>query len=72
MIKQIKRGAAVAALVVGGMAHAFAAAPDYTALTSSVDYSGVITAVLAIAATLAGLYVAIRGAKTVLGMIRGR
>jgi hypothetical protein len=31
-----------------------------------------ITAILAIAATLAGLFVAMRGARTVLSMIKGR
>lgn len=71
MKNKIKRVAAVSAgLIAAGVVQA--APVDYTSLTSSVDYSGVITAVLAIAATLAGLYVAIRGAKTVLGMIRGR
>jgi len=48
------------------------AAVDYTALTTAFDLTSTETAVLAIAATLAGLFVAIRGAKTVLGMIRGR
>lgn len=56
---------------MGASAAAFAAAPDYTSLTTSVDFAGVITAILAVAATIAGLYVAIRGAKTVIGMIRG-
>jgi hypothetical protein len=71
MMKQIKRSAAVAAgLVVAGVAQA--APVDYTSLTGSVDFSGVVTAILAIAATLAGVFVTIRGAKTVLGMISGR
>ncbi|MDN2672864.1 hypothetical protein OX459_15785 [Janthinobacterium sp. SUN026] len=75
MNKKIKRSVVVASLVVAGMTSAVAAvaAPtDYTALTGAVDMSSVITAILAIAATLAGLFVAMRGAKTVLGMIRGR
>jgi hypothetical protein len=71
MMKQIKRGVAVAVgLVIAGVAQADPV--DYTALTGSVNFSGVVTAILAIAATLAGLFVAIRGAKTVLAMIRGR
>ncbi len=48
------------------------AAVDYTSLTSAVDLASTQTAVIAISATLAGLFVAIRGAKIVLGMIRGR
>lgn len=46
-------------------------APDLSSLTNMVDFSTVITAVLAIAALLAGVYVSIKGAKTVLSMIRG-
>ena len=57
---------------MGASAVASAADIDYTSLTGTVDFDGVKTAVLAIAATLAGLYVAIRGAKTVIGMIKGR
>ena len=49
----------------------FAAGPDLTPLTSTVDFGTVITAVLAIAGLLAGVYVAIRGAKVVISMIRG-
>lgn len=51
---------------------AFAAGVDYSTLTSAFDLGTTQTAVMAIAAVLAGLYVAIRGAKTVLSMIRGR
>lgn len=46
--------------------------PDLTSLTNSVDFGTTITALLAIAGLLAGVYIAIKGAKTVLGMIRGR
>lgn len=46
------------------------AGPDLTSLTSSISMGTVITAVLAVAATMVGLYLAIKGAKTVLGMIR--
>ncbi|KKB61114.1 hypothetical protein WM40_25095 [Robbsia andropogonis] len=51
---------------------AVAAAPDFTTLTTAVDLSSVGTTVLAVAATLAAVFVTIRGAKLVLGMIRGR
>lgn len=67
--------AVLAGTVFGAVAQAAgtttATAPDFTPLTSMVDFSTVVTAVLAIATLLAGVYVAIRGAKTILSMIRG-
>ncbi|PLY44074.1 hypothetical protein CSZ94_06930 [Janthinobacterium sp. ROICE36] len=44
--------------------------PDLTPLTSAIDFSTVITAVLAIAGLLATVYLAIKGAKIVLGMLK--
>ena len=58
--------------VAAANAQAAGTGPDLTSLTSSVDMGTTVTAILAVAATLAGLFVAIRGAKTVLGMIKGR
>lgn len=49
---------------------AMAAGPDLTALTDAVDFGTVITAILAIAALVAGVYVAISGAKKVIAAIR--
>lgn len=72
MNKNIQRGLAlVGAIAISGSALA-AGGPDLTPLTSAVDMGTTITAILAIAATLAGLFVAIRGAKTVIGMIKGK
>jgi hypothetical protein len=65
-----KRLAVIAVATTG--ASVFAAGPDLSSLTSSVDVGTTVTAVLAVSAALALLYMAIRGAKTVLGMIRGR
>jgi hypothetical protein len=62
---------AVLTALVSSIAPAFAVGPDLSSLTSSVDMGTTVTAVLAVAAALALLFVAIRGAKTVLGMIRG-
>ena len=62
-----------AALLAGAVSvPAFAAgtAPDMTALTGAVDFSTVTGAVLAVAALLAGVYVAIKGATMALSMIR--
>lgn len=55
-----------------GSGLAMAAGPDITALTAAVDFGTTTTAVLGIAALLAAVFVAIRAAKTVLGMIKGR
>lgn len=52
-------------------ANAVVVPPDFSTLTAAVDLSTVIVAILAIAAILAGVYVAIKGAKTVIGMIKG-
>lgn len=51
---------------------AWAAGPDFSSLTSAVDFSTVITAIMAIAAALAGVYVVMRGADMVLSKLRGR
>lgn len=52
------------------MAGVPATGPDLTPLTSAIDFSTVITAVLAIAGLLATVYLAIKGAKIVLGMLK--
>jgi hypothetical protein len=71
MKKRLFAHLAVIALATGsGMASA--AGPDLTSLTSAVDFGTTTTAILAIAALLAAVFVAIRAAKTVLGMIKGR
>lgn len=45
---------------------------DYTTITSAVDFAGVMTGVGAVAAAVAGLYIAIRGARILIGFIGGR
>lgn len=69
-MKKISTALALLSSMVGGSA--FAAAPDYTILTSGIDFSTTITAVMAIALSLVGLYLAIKGSKIVIGMVRGR
>ncbi len=49
---------------------AFATGPDLTALTTAVDFSTVVTAVLAIAGMLAVVYVAVKGAQIGLAMLK--
>ncbi len=68
------RGAALAAVGVASVAHvqvAAAAGPDFSTLTSGIDFSTVSTGILAVAATLITVYVAIKGAKILIGMVRG-
>ncbi|GHU39158.1 hypothetical protein AGMMS50256_38860 [Betaproteobacteria bacterium] len=45
--------------------------PDFSTLTSSVDFSTAITAVLLVMAGLAGVFIVIRGGKLILSMLRG-
>jgi hypothetical protein len=68
--KMFKHLAIIAAATVSTMA--MAVGPDLSPLTTTVDFGTTVTAVLAIAGLLATVFVAIRGAKTVLGMIKGK
>jgi uncharacterized integral membrane protein len=61
-------GAVLASLAV----NAFAAAPDFTSLTTAVDYSTAIAAILLVAAGLAGVGIVMAGIKLILPMIKGR
>lgn len=49
---------------------ASAAGPDFSTLTSAVDFSTVITAILAVFAALAGVFVVTRGGQLILEKIR--
>lgn len=60
-------------LVVTGAAVSVAAHAepvDFTPLTAGIDWSTVIAAVMAIALSVVGVYVAIKGVKIVMGMIK--
>ncbi|MFX1735091.1 hypothetical protein PXJ20_00505 [Paraburkholderia sp. A1RI_3L] len=68
------RGAALTAAGAASVAHAgvaAAAGPDFSTLTSGIDFSTVTTGILAVAATLITVYVAIKGAKILMSMVRG-
>jgi len=70
-MKNIQR-AVIGAFIAGFSLTASAAtAVDYTQLSSQVDFSGVSTVVLAIGGSLAGIYVAIKGVRMGLSMLRG-
>jgi hypothetical protein len=62
---------AAATALVQTNAQAATTGPDFTVLTSGIDFSTVTVGILAVAATLIGVYVAIKGAKILIGMVRG-
>ncbi|MCI3206460.1 MULTISPECIES: major capsid protein [Pandoraea] len=55
------------AFAEGGTATNF----DVSAITGQISFASVAAGVIAIAGLLAGVYVAIKSAKVILGMIRG-
>jgi hypothetical protein len=57
-------------MAAAGSGLAAAAGPDFSAITSGVDWSSVMTGILAVAELAAAVYVAVRGAKMLLGMIK--
>lgn len=52
-------------------ASAFAAPVDVTPLVNSVDFSTVVTAILAVAGIMVGVYVAWKAAKMVIAAVKG-
>lgn len=72
MNKNIQRGLAlVGAFGLSAMTSAHAAGPDMSGLTTAVDFGTVTTAIMAIAGLLAVVYVAIKGARIGLSMLKG-
>lgn len=65
----LPRVAAVATAAVAAPA-AFAAGPDFSTLTASIDFSTAVTAILGIGAALAIAYIAMKGVRLVLGALR--
>ncbi len=49
---------------------AMAVAPDFSAITTVVDFSTVISGIVSIMAALAGVYIISRGGSMILGKIR--
>ena len=66
----MKKLSIIIALALGLIGNVFAAAPDFTTLTAGVDFSTVITGILAVSALLAVVLVVRKGAKLVLGAIK--
>jgi hypothetical protein len=74
MLKKFRaRASAIAGVVLTSIALPAAAdgGPDLSALTSSISFASVVTAILAVAALLATVYLAIKGARIVLAFLRG-
>ena len=73
MFKSIKRVLTAGFTAVAGFigANVQAAPVDVTALTTAVDFSTVIAAILAVAAIMVGVYVAWKAAKMVIAAVRG-
>lgn len=63
-----RAGFVVTGFAVAAAAHAEPV--DFTPLTAGIDWSTVIAAVMAIALSVVGVYVAIKGVKIVMGMIK--
>ena len=62
---------AVSAVVSSGSALAATGSVDLSPITNAFTAADVVTGVMAVAAVLAVIYVSIKGAKIVLGMLRG-
>lgn len=70
MLSNVKKvGAGLLALVVSSVA--MATPPDYSAITAAVDFSTVITGIVATMALLAAVYVAFKGGKLLIRAVRG-
>lgn len=51
---------------------AFAAdGPDFSKITGAIDFGSVVTAILAVMGLLAGVFLAIKGGKIVLNLLKG-
>lgn len=70
-MKKYLVGVGSLALLLPGLAFAAGTGPDFTVLTSGVDFTTTIAAVLAIFAAVAGLDLAWAGGRKILHAIRG-
>lgn len=68
MQKAVAVIAGISALAAG---NAYATAPDYSTLVSSVDFSTVITSAMTVGSAAAGVYVVLKGIRLVIRTIRG-
>jgi len=72
IIKSVQIGAAMAVGVITQVANAAGGTgPDFTTLTSAVDFSTVATAILAVAATTITVLVTWKGVQFIMKAVRG-
>lgn len=71
MLKNKMFTRAVIATVIAAPLSAFAAGPDLSTLTAAVDFGTVTTALLGVAASIIVVYIAWKGAKMVIGAVKG-
>lgn len=69
--KHVSRNLALAIPFSIAAAGAHAAGWDYSGVMANVDFSTIAVGVLAVAGLLAAVYAGIKGAKIVLGFLRG-
>lgn len=67
----LRRKIALAAASATASVQSFAAGPDLTSLTTAVDFGTVTTAILAVSASIIVVYIAWKGAKMVIGAVKG-
>lgn len=70
MLNKMFRRAGVAAVVAAPLS-SFAAGPDLSTLTAAVDFGTVTTALLGVGAAIIVVYIAWKGAKLVIGAVKG-
>lgn len=46
------------------------AAPDYSSIVAGMDFASVVTGIISVATAIAGVYVAVRGAKMIVSFLR--
>lgn len=70
-LKRVSRDLALALPFAALSTMTFAAGWDYSTVTSGIDFATIAVGVLAVAGLLAAVYAGIKGAKIVLGFLRG-
>lgn len=50
---------------------ALADGPDFSKITGAIDFGSVVTAILSVMGLLAGVFLAIKGGKIVLNLLKG-
>lgn len=70
LVKRYGKKGAMVVLASLSSVRVFAAPPDFSTLTTGIDFSTAITAILAAMAALAGVYIVMKGGQLILSAIR--